>query len=32
MVTELDCVNIIGHKYFGGNMLMKIDIRKDFDT
>lgn len=30
--AAFDCVNIMNRKCFGGNMVVRIDIRKAFDT
>ncbi|KAK3225126.1 hypothetical protein Dsin_004988 [Dipteronia sinensis] len=32
IALAFDCVNVFHKKYYGGNMAMKIDIRKVFDT
>lgn len=32
IATTLDCVNLLGHSCFGGNMAMEVDTRKAFDA
>ncbi|KAK3229231.1 hypothetical protein Dsin_001112, partial [Dipteronia sinensis] len=32
IVLDFDCVNVLQKKCYGGNLTMKIDIRKAFDT